>query len=129
MSYKAVDVPIQRIFTINPQGNIRAEVAESFKTTYPALNDIVNQMFPPINENSSEVKETFSDFNYWRQPLPSIIDIEELENGNGAESPKSARSDSSFSSARESIESTASKKATSAQEDEDRQTGGYPFYD
>lgn len=34
ISYKTVGVPIQRIFTINPQGDIKAEVTNTFKSSY-----------------------------------------------------------------------------------------------
>jgi len=33
ISYKAVNVPVQRIFTINPQGDIKGEVVTTFKSS------------------------------------------------------------------------------------------------
>ncbi|KCV71982.1 hypothetical protein H696_01390 [Fonticula alba] len=48
LSYQSVMVPIERIFTINPSGNIRLELVETYRSTYSDINDIVDQMFPPI---------------------------------------------------------------------------------
>lgn len=36
-SYRAVRVPVQRIFTINPKGDIKLELAETYKSTYAHL--------------------------------------------------------------------------------------------
>jgi len=75
-------VPTQRIFTVNPGGEIKAEMVTTYKSTYYDLNDLFNQMFPPINAVDKEVKEEYSDFNYWREELPQVqldFDEEELE--------------------------------------------------
>lgn len=77
ISYKTVGVPVQRIFTINPQGDIKAELASSISSSYKALNEIVDQMFPPLNV-SNKTKEEFNDFNYWKPIIPEIsLDIDD----------------------------------------------------
>ncbi|KAI8149817.1 Lipin/Ned1/Smp2-domain-containing protein [Fennellomyces sp. T-0311] len=76
ISYRSVDVPASRIFTIDPNGDVKLELLLGFLSSYIHLNDLVDQIFPPINK---AIGEEFSDWNYWKQPLPEI-DIPELEN-------------------------------------------------
>lgn len=75
ISYRSVDVPASRIFTIDPNGNVKLELLLGFMSSYIHLNDLVDQIFPPVNQ---AVKEEFNDWNYWKPPLPQI-EIPELE--------------------------------------------------
>ncbi|KAI7904232.1 Lipin/Ned1/Smp2-domain-containing protein [Cokeromyces recurvatus] len=75
ISYRSVKVPSSRIFTIDSQGDVKLELLTGFKSSYIHLNDMVDQIFPPINKT---VQEEFSDYNFWKAPMPEI-DIPELE--------------------------------------------------
>jgi phosphatidate phosphatase LPIN len=75
ISYRSVNVPSSRIFTIDPQGDVKLELVIGFRSTYVHLNDLVDQIFPPINKT---IQEEYSDYNFWRAPMPEI-DIPELE--------------------------------------------------
>lgn len=75
ISYRSVSVPSSRIFTIDPQGNVKLELLTGFKSSYVYLNDLVDQIFPPINKT---ISEEFNDYNYWKAPMPNI-EIPELE--------------------------------------------------
>ncbi|XP_059620146.1 phosphatidate phosphatase LPIN3 [Phlebotomus argentipes] len=70
-AYRAVGIPIMRIFTINTKGELRHELTQTFQSTYCRLADIVDQLFPPIKENDFQSDE-YSSFRYWREPLPDI---------------------------------------------------------
>ncbi|GAA5867929.1 hypothetical protein JCM3774_004727 [Rhodotorula dairenensis] len=94
LSYRSVDVPSSRIFTIDSNGEVKMELLElaGYKSSYIHMTDLVDQMFPPITR---KIVPDFSDFNYWRTPLPAIdIDIPELAPPSPA---LSARSDQSTS--------------------------------
>lgn len=69
ISYSSVNVPASRIFTIDPSGDVKLELLTGFKSSYIHLNDLVDQIFPPINKS---VSEEFSDYNFWKAPLPEI---------------------------------------------------------
>ncbi|KAI9099447.1 Lipin/Ned1/Smp2-domain-containing protein, partial [Phlyctochytrium arcticum] len=71
MSYRSVDVPASRIFTIDPAGDVKLELLAEYKSSYVKLNDIVDQIFPPINDGSVVAPE-FNDWNYWKEALPKI---------------------------------------------------------
>lgn len=75
ISYRSVNVPSSRIFTIDPQGNVKLELLTGFRSSYVYLNDMVDQIFPPINKT---ISEEFNDYNYWKAPIANI-EIPELE--------------------------------------------------
>jgi phosphatidate phosphatase LPIN len=74
-SYRSVNVPTSRIFTIDPYGDLKLELLLGFKSSYIHLNDLVDQMFPPINR---VIDEEFNDWNYWKSPVMDI-EIPELD--------------------------------------------------
>lgn len=84
ISYRSVNVPSSRIFTIDANGELKLELLQGFKSSYLHLNDLVDQIFPPINK---VVSEEFSDYNFWKAPLPDI-DLPELEEPTAPTSPK-----------------------------------------
>jgi phosphatidate phosphatase LPIN len=69
MSYRSVNVPASRIFTIDPQGDIKLELLSGYKSSYIHLNDLVDQIFPPIHK---VIASEFNDWNFWKQPLPHV---------------------------------------------------------
>ncbi|KAI7858732.1 Lipin/Ned1/Smp2-domain-containing protein [Circinella umbellata] len=71
ISYRSVDVPASRIFTIDPNGDVKLELLLGFLSSYIDLTDLVDHIFPPIVKNKN-VGEEFNDWNYWKQPLPEI---------------------------------------------------------
>lgn len=75
ISYRSVSVPSSRIFTIDAQGDVKLELVTGFKSSYVLLNDLVDQIFPPIDKT---IQEEYSDYNFWKPPMPEI-DIPELE--------------------------------------------------
>ncbi|OAV95403.1 hypothetical protein PTTG_05454 [Puccinia triticina 1-1 BBBD Race 1] len=92
LSYRAVDVPSSRIFTIDSNGEVKMELLEltGYKSSYIHMTDLVDQMFPPVNRNPATPE--YSDFNYWRSVGTSYdalsligVDLDELlspQNGN-----------------------------------------------
>ncbi|TPX34174.1 phosphatidate phosphatase [Synchytrium microbalum] len=69
LSYRSVDVPPSRIFTIDPTGEIRLELMVHYKSSYVKLNDLVDQIFPPLTKS---VDTDFSDYNFWKQELIDV---------------------------------------------------------
>ncbi|XP_034108587.1 phosphatidate phosphatase LPIN3 isoform X3 [Drosophila albomicans] len=73
-AYRAVGIPIMRIFTINTKGELKHELTQTFQSSYCSMTYIVDQLFPPVKHD--EVAVEFSNFNYWRDP---IADLPELD--------------------------------------------------
>ena len=86
LSYRSVDVPSSRIFTIDSTGEVKMELLElaGYKSSYVIkahlflsflifarlryihMTDLVDQMFPPIHRH---MDAHFTDFNFWRPPM------------------------------------------------------------
>lgn len=74
-AYRAVGIPISRIFTINHRGELKHELTQTFQSSYSNLCDIANHMFPSVPHQ--ETLGEFSSLQYWRPPLPDVsIEIE-----------------------------------------------------
>jgi phosphatidate phosphatase LPIN len=98
-SYKAVGIPVSRIFTINPQGEVKYEVSRTFQSSYSKLCDYVDLIFPPFKASSSIIKAEYDAFNYWRDDptcnndkfmaeIDALVNIKE-KNGKNAKKSKS----------------------------------------
>ncbi|KAG5639717.1 hypothetical protein H0H81_005900 [Sphagnurus paluster] len=68
MSYRSVNVPSARIFTIDSSGEVKMELLElaGYKSSYIHMTDLVDQMFPPIHR---KWMPEFTDFNFWKAPV------------------------------------------------------------
>uniref|UniRef100_A0A0S7F3Q2 LPIN2 n=2 Tax=Poeciliopsis prolifica TaxID=188132 RepID=A0A0S7F3Q2_9TELE len=73
-AYKEVGVPLCRIFTVNPKGELIQEQTKGNKSSYGRLSELVEHVFPLLSKEQNEafVMPEFSSFCYWRQPLPEI---------------------------------------------------------
>ncbi|TFK43792.1 Lipin/Ned1/Smp2-domain-containing protein [Crucibulum laeve] len=68
LSYRSVDVPSARIFTIDSTGEVKMELLElaGYKSSYIHMTDLVDQFFPPIHRKWTP---EFTDFNFWKVPV------------------------------------------------------------
>lgn len=66
IAYKAVGIPVSRIFTINPQGHLKHEVSRTFQSSYSNLCDFVDLIFPPLKPSAAIIKPEYDSFNFWR---------------------------------------------------------------
>uniref|UniRef100_A0A8D0CQS7 phosphatidate phosphatase n=1 Tax=Sander lucioperca TaxID=283035 RepID=A0A8D0CQS7_SANLU len=73
-AYKEVGVPVCRIFTVNPKGELIQEQTKGNKSSYSRLSELVEHVFPLLSKEQNEafVLPEFSSFCYWRQPIPDI---------------------------------------------------------
>ncbi|XP_024921803.1 phosphatidate phosphatase LPIN2 isoform X1 [Cynoglossus semilaevis] len=78
-AYKEVGVPVCRIFTVNPKGELIQEQTKGNKSSYGRLSELVEHVFPLLSKEQNEafVLPEYSSFCYWRQPLLDI-NLEEL---------------------------------------------------
>ncbi|KAI4883417.1 hypothetical protein NFI96_029319 [Prochilodus magdalenae] len=74
-SYKEVGVPLNRIFTVNPKGELVQEHAKTNISSYGRLCEVVDHVFPPLirgNTSDFPCSDTYSQFTYWREQLPEL---------------------------------------------------------
>ena len=75
LSYRSVNIPSSRIFTIDSNGEVKMELLElaGYHTSYPNMTDLVDQMFPPVPKmKRNEHIAAYTDFNYWRDELADV---------------------------------------------------------
>ncbi|XP_005404492.1 PREDICTED: phosphatidate phosphatase LPIN1 isoform X3 [Chinchilla lanigera] len=72
-SYKQVGVSLNRIFTVNPKGELVQEHAKTNISSYVRLCEVVDHVFPLLKRSHSSdfpCSDTFSHFTFWREPPP-----------------------------------------------------------
>lgn len=81
LSYRSVNIPSTRIFTINSNAEVSLDVLSlnSYKTGYASMREIVDHFFPPVGLLVPAGGEAYTDFNYWRDPPPDIADFTDSE--------------------------------------------------
>ncbi|KAM4529440.1 phosphatidate phosphatase LPIN1-like [Fundulus diaphanus] len=88
-SYKEVGVPLNRIFTVNPKGELVQEHAKTNISSYARLGEVVDHVFPLKTRSCTSdfpCSDTYSHFTYWRQQLPPV----EQEETTSQETPVSS---------------------------------------
>ncbi|PSR79801.1 Lipin/Ned1/Smp2-domain-containing protein [Coniella lustricola] len=72
ISYRTVDVPRTRIFTINSNAEVSLDLLSlnKLKLSYVSMTDVVDHYFPPVSTIVKGGGEDYTDFAYWRdKPL------------------------------------------------------------
>ncbi|KAF2127859.1 nuclear elongation and deformation protein 1 [Dothidotthia symphoricarpi CBS 119687] len=85
LSYRSVNIPSTRIFTINSNAEVSLDVLSlnSYKTGYASMREIVDHFFPPVGLLVPAGGEAFTDFNYWRERPLDIEDFTDSEDDGG----------------------------------------------
>ncbi|XP_077376028.1 phosphatidate phosphatase LPIN1 isoform X2 [Festucalex cinctus] len=72
-SYKEVGVPLNRIFTVNPKGELIQEHAKTNISSYGRLCEMVDHVFPVLHHNEGADfprSDTFNECDYWSEQHP-----------------------------------------------------------
>lgn len=87
LSYRSVNIPSTRIFTINSNSEVSLDLLSlnKYKTGYASMREIVDHYFPPIGLRMlvEGGAEDFTDFNYWRDKPLDIVDFTDSESDSG----------------------------------------------
>lgn len=81
LSYRSVNIPSTRIFTINSNAEVSLDLLTltTYKTGYVSMREIVDHYFPPVGLLVKGGGEEFTDFNYWREKTLDIVDFSDSE--------------------------------------------------
>lgn len=81
LSYRSVNIPSTRIFTINSNSEVSLDLLSlnKFKTAYGSMREIVDHYFPPVGLLIKGGGEDFTDFNYWREAPLDVVDFTDSE--------------------------------------------------
>ncbi|XP_071803949.1 phosphatidate phosphatase LPIN1-like isoform X1 [Asterias amurensis] len=80
-AYRAVGVPVSRIFTINSQGKVTHDLTYTFQSSYPKMRDLADHVFPPLHRKQTMAfvsPHEYSSFTFWREPMPELPADDEL---------------------------------------------------
>lgn len=68
ITYKAMKIPKNRIYTVNALGKVQAEYSKATVGTYHTINEFINSIFPPLNITGKTLLDCqFGDFKWWRR--------------------------------------------------------------
>ena len=77
LSYRSVNIPSKRIFTINSNAEVSLDMLTlpKYKNSYVTMREVVDHFFPPVALLVSGEGEEFTDFNYWRSTPLEVDDF------------------------------------------------------
>ncbi|MCJ1468103.1 hypothetical protein MMC07_006730 [Pseudocyphellaria aurata] len=102
LSYRSVNIPSTRIFTINSNTEVSLDLLtlNKYKSSYVTMREVVDHFFPPVCLLATGGEE-FTDFNYWRE---SPLDIDDFEDSDWEDKSKGNRYQQSIRSEDEGSE-------------------------
>lgn len=105
LSYRSVNIPSTRIFTINSNSEVSLDLLSlnTYKTAYGSMREIVDHYFPPVGLLVKGGGENFTDFNYWRDQPLDLADFTDSESEDDVIISAVTRTGTSMSVARESV--------------------------
>ncbi|KAI2469782.1 LNS2-domain-containing protein [Annulohypoxylon bovei var. microspora] len=87
ISYRTVDVPRTRIFTINSNAEVSLDLLSlnKLKLNYINMTEVVNHFFPPVSTLVKGGGVEFTDFTYWRDMPLELNEFSASESGGDAD--------------------------------------------
>lgn len=110
LSYRSVNIPSTRIFTINSNSEVSLDLLSlnTYKTAYGGMREIVDHYFPPVGLLVQGGGEEFTDFNYWRERPLDIEDFTDSEDEEEEEDVRAMRAEDDLEEAKRQRLLTAS---------------------
>ncbi|KAI1101038.1 LNS2-domain-containing protein [Jackrogersella minutella] len=87
ISYRTVDVPRNRIFTINSNAEVSLDLLSlnKLKLSYVNMTEVVNHYFPPVSTLVKGGGVEYTDFTYWRDTPLELDEFSASESDDGAD--------------------------------------------
>lgn len=94
LSYRSVNIPSTRIFTINSNAEVSLDLLtlNKYKSSYVTMREVVDHFFPPVGLLVMGGGEQFTDFNYWRSAPLDIDDFSASDSEDGSNGSRDRRS-------------------------------------
>lgn len=82
LSYRSVNIPSTRIFTINSNAEVSLDLLSlnKYKSSYVTMREVVDHFFPPVSLLVAGGGAEFTDFSYWRDTPLDVNDFSESDN-------------------------------------------------
>ncbi|PWY92010.1 lipin Smp2 [Aspergillus heteromorphus CBS 117.55] len=77
LSYRSVNIPSTRIFTINSNAEVSLDLLSlnKYKSSYVSMSELLDHFFPSVSLLVQAGGEEYTDFTYWREPPPDLEDF------------------------------------------------------
>jgi phosphatidate phosphatase LPIN len=77
LSYRTVNIPSTRIFTINTNSEVAIDMLSlsKYRSSYVSMREVVDHHFPPVSTLVKEGGEEYTDFTYWRDTPQGMDDF------------------------------------------------------
>jgi phosphatidate phosphatase LPIN len=77
LSYRSVNIPSTRIFTINSNAEVQLDMLSlnKYKSSYVSMRELLDHFFPPVSLLIQGGGEDYTDFTYWRDIPRDLDDI------------------------------------------------------
>ncbi|KAJ5458415.1 LNS2Lipin/Ned1/Smp2 [Penicillium sp. IBT 31633x] len=77
LSYRSVNIPSTRIFTINSNAEVSLDLLSlnKYKSSYVTMQELLDHFFPPTSLLVQSGGEEFTDFAYWRDTPQELDDF------------------------------------------------------
>lgn len=87
LSYRTVNIPSTRIFTINSNAEVSLDLLtlNKYKNSYVTMRELVDHFFPPVGLLVTGGGENFTDFNYWRDTPRDVDDFSDSDSSEDEE--------------------------------------------
>ena len=97
LSYRSVNIPSSRIFTINSNAEVSLDLLtlNKYKSSYVTMREVVDHFFPPVGLLVESGGEDFTDFNYWRE---APLEIEDFSDSDSEDNNRRGKDDQSLRS-------------------------------
>lgn len=93
LSYRSVNIPSTRIFTINSNAEVSLDLLtlNKYKSSYVTMREVVDHFFPPVGLLVAGGGDDYTDFNFWRD---TPVEIDDSSDGS-VKSPRTKGNDKS----------------------------------
>ncbi|KAL4806509.1 Lipin/Ned1/Smp2-domain-containing protein [Aspergillus unguis] len=87
LSYRSVNIPSSRIFTINSNAEVQLDLLSlnKYKSSYVSMRELVDHFFPPTSLLVQAGGEEYTDFAYWRDIPRDLDDISTTDSDAGSQ--------------------------------------------
>ncbi|KAJ5430643.1 LNS2 Lipin/Ned1/Smp2 [Penicillium cf. griseofulvum] len=77
LSYRSVNIPSTRIFTINSNAEVSLDLLSlnKYKSSYVTMQELLDHFFPPTSLLVHDGGEEYTDFTYWRDTPHELDDF------------------------------------------------------
>ncbi|KAJ5624933.1 LNS2 Lipin/Ned1/Smp2 [Penicillium lagena] len=77
LSYRSVNIPSTRIFTINSNAEVSLDLLSltKYKSSYVTMQELLDHFFPPTSLLVQAGGEEYTDFTYWRETPQELADF------------------------------------------------------